>query len=307
LRFYFILQARCFLRSLKNYNESPYTLLIVLSLAFIFISQVFLNKVQYAASLYLLPETAIILSLGGKTRNQFLSSIFLNKKYAILRILENLLAAFPFMIFLLLNNHFWLVIISIALSILLSFFNKIGIGYNFIIPSPFSKRPYEFTTGFRKTYLILFIIYCTNIYSIIINNLILGLSSLLAIFIICMTFYSHLDPVFYVWIHAQSAKTFLTKKIKTAVIYSLLLCLPPALFLIAIYPASIGLITTTLIVGLSYMVLTILYVYVNFPVKTTQSQNLQYMTGVLLPPLLILILPNFYFQSVRRLKEYLRC
>lgn len=307
MRFYFTLQARCFFRGLKNYNESPYTLLIVLSLAFIFISNIFLNKVQYAAYLYLLIETIIILSLGGKTRNQFLSSLFLNKKYILLRIAENLLAVFPFMVFLLLNSHYWIVLINIALCLLLSFFNRIGIRTNLVIPSPFSKRPYEFTTGFRRTYWIILVIYCTTIYTIIINNLIAGVGSLLAVFIICMTFYSHLDPVLYVWIHAQTAKTFLTGKIKTAVLYSLSLSLPPALILIAVYPASIGLITIIFIIGMAYLLLAIMYVYVNFPVKTTQSQNLQYITGILLPPLLILIIPNFYFQSLRRLKDYLQC
>jgi hypothetical protein len=122
-----------------------------------------------------------------------------------------------------------------------------------------------------------------------------------------MTFYSHLDPIFYVWIHAQSAKIFLRRKITTAIFYSLFLSLPIAFLLIVFYPGNIVLILLVLFIGLAYLILSVVYVYVCFPVKTTRSQNLQYVAGIFIPPLLLLIIPNFYFQAVRRLKDYLQC
>ena len=307
MKYYFSLQARLFFRSLKNYNENPYAIAIVSFLIFIFISIVFLNKVPYAPYLYLLFEIGIVLSLGSRYRNQFLSSIFLKKKYIQLRILENLLVALPFIVFLLYKNQFLLVIVNVALCLALSFCNNISSNSNFTVPSPFSKRPYEFTTGFRKTYLFLVVIYGTAIYSVIQHNHILSMCCLLAVYVVCMAFYSHLDPVFYVWIHAHSSKIFLWEKIKTAMLYSSLLSLPVVLLFILFYPANVAVTGIILIVGMAYLLTTILYVYVNFPVKTTQSQNLQYIAGLLFPPLLILIIPNFYFQAVRRLKDYLLC
>jgi len=307
LRYYFTLQAKLFIRALKNYNEGVYATLIVTFLAFIFFSITFLDKVPYGPYLYLLLEVVVISSLGGKMRNQFLSSIFLKKKYIILRATENFLTAFPFMIFLLYKKEYWLVVVNIALCLLLSFCNNIGATSNLVIPSPFSRKPYEFTTGFRRTYWLLIILYCSTVYSLVHHNFILGLGSLLGVFVICMTFYSHLDPIFYVWIHAQPAKIFLRRKITTAILYGLFLTLPIAFLLIIFYPGKIVLILLVLFIGLGYLILSVLYVYVCFPVKTTRSQNLQYAAGIFSPPLLLLIIPNFYFQAVRRLKDYLLC
>ncbi len=307
MRYYITLQAKLFIRALKNYNENSSATLIFSFLAFVFLSIIFLDKVPYGPYLYLFLDIVIIFSLGGKIRNQFLSSIFLRKRYIILRAAENFLAAFPFMTFLLCKKQYWLVVINIALCLLLSFCNKIDLTSNLPVPTPFSRKPYEFTAGFRRTFWLIIIVYCSAVYSIVHHDFILGLGSLLCVFIICMTFYSHLDPIFYVWIHAQPARTFLRRKITTAIFYSLFLSMPIAFLLMIFYPRNIAVILMVLFIGLTYLTLSVLYVYVCFPVKTTRSQNLQYAAGIFIPPLLLLIIPNFYFQAVRRLKDYLLC
>lgn len=307
MRYYFKLQLKLSIRALKNNYENPWFLIIILFVAFIVSSAAFLNNVPNAPYFYLLLETGVILSLSSKKRNQFLSSIFLKKKYIVLRIIENILVALPFILSLVYKKLYWLSLINLILCLLLSFYNIPGLKSYSAIPSPFSKRPYEFTTGFRRTYWLIIITYCLAIYSITQHDLILSMASLLGVFIICVTFYSHLDPIFYVWIHAQSAKVFLGKKITTAIIYSLLLSLPVIVLFVIFYPNNLPTIFLILTTGILYIVLSVVYVYVNFPVKTTQSQNLQYIAGLLFPPLTILIIPNFYSQAVRRLKDYLLC
>jgi hypothetical protein len=93
----------------------------------------------------------------------------------------------------------------------------------------------------------------------------------------------------------------------TAIVYSLFLTLPIAFLLVMFYPANIALILLVLFIGLAYLILSLLFLYVCFPIKTTRSQNLQYAAGIFIPPLLLLIIPNFYCQAVRRLKDYLLC
>ena len=189
---------------------------------------------------------------------------------------------------------------------MLSLFNKAGLK-GFQIPSPFSQKPYEFTIGFRRNYLFILAIYCLAFISIYYHNFYLAILSLLSIFCLCMTFYSEQDPIYYVWIHAQSSKVFLKNKIKTALLYSFSLSLFVLLPLICFYSFRIVILLLTMIIGLLYVALRILAVYVNFPVKKTISQNCQFYFGILIPPLLLFVIPNMYYQAIRRLKECLKC
>jgi hypothetical protein len=175
------------------------------------------------------------------------------------------------------------------------------------MPSPFSKYPYEFTVGFRRMYLVIIALYCICIIALVTHNFNLGLVILAAIFLVCFTFYSELDPIFYVWIHAQSAKSFLREKIKVAVYYSLWLGLPVAFSLIYFYPNNTPIIILILIIGILDVVLSVIAAYTNFPAKATALHYIQMIFAVLFPPLLLLVIPNLYFQATDRLKEYLRC
>jgi len=135
----------------------------------------------------------------------------------------------------------------------------------------------------------------------------LGMVCLLGIFLLCSSFYSHLDPIFYVWIHAEPAGLFLRKKIKTALLYSSWLTLPVLMMLVFFYPAQAILMIISFMVGLLYISMAVLSVYTNFPARMTIIQKFQSYMGILYPPALLFVIPNFYFQAVRRLKEYFPC
>ncbi len=197
-------------------------------------------------------------------------------------------------------------LVILVLSGLISLLNSVR-WIKFQIPSPFSKRPYEFTIGFRRFYLFIFGIYSLTFISIYYNNLNLGLFSLILIYLLCLTFYSHLDPIFYVWIHAQSPNVFLMNKIKTALIYSFCLSLLIVLPLTYFYKNEIQVILITLVVGIFYLIAGVFAVYVNYPKRMTLSQQLQLCFGILFPPILILVILNFYSQATNRLKPYLKC
>ena len=219
---------------------------------------------------------------------------------------ENLLCAVPFSTFLVFKNHYLIGLLTFFMSGILSLLNNVS-RIRYQIPSPFSKHPYEFTVGFRRFYLIILAIYVLTFISIYYHNLNLGLFSLLILFLLCLTFYSHLDPIFYVWIHAQAPKIFLMNKIKTALFYSFCLSLIIILPRIYFYINDIQIIFVTFGIGIFYIVAGVLSVYVNYPKRMTLSQQLQLGFGIIFPPILLLVIPNFYLQATNRLKVYLKC
>lgn len=306
MKYHFKLQYLRFKRDCISVGINPFIGICVVVCSFIIFSEVVFKKISYSSLLYLLFAIIIISTFSEEIRNQFLKSIFPPIRYRKLRLLENLLAAAPFFIFLIFKNHYLIAILTLVLSSMLSLYNKMVLK-GVQIPSPFSKNPYEFTVGFRRNYIFILAIYSVAFISVYYHNFSLGLLSLLSIFLLCQTFYSVEDPIYYVWIHSQSSKVFLRNKIRIAVLYSFSLSMIILLPLIVFYPFRIGLLLLTLTVGLLYIVLGVLAVYVNFPSKRNLSQNFQFYFAILIPPLLLFIIPNMYNQAIRRLKEYLKC
>ena len=76
------------------------------------------------------------------------------------------------------------------------------------MPTPFSKNPFEFTTGFRRTLLIFPLAYALTVIAINVDNLNLGIFSILLIFLIVLSFYSKPEEEYYVWVHADTPKSF---------------------------------------------------------------------------------------------------
>ncbi len=306
MEYYFKLQYWRLKREIKSFGINPHVGLFFYLLLFIVFSELIFKKVSLAPYIYPFISLIFIYTLGEESRNEFLGEIFPKNKYIRIRLYENLICAIPFSIFLVFKHQYLVGILTLVLNGILSLVN-IGIRLRFQIPSPFSKHPYEFTVGFRHFYLFIIGIYILTFISIYYNNLNLGLFGLVLIYLLCLIFYSHLDPIFYVWIHSQSPKIFLMNKIKIALLYSFCLSLLIVASLIFFYRNEFKIIIITLTVGIFYIIAGVLGVYVNYPKRMTLSQQLQLCFGVFIPPILILIIPNFYSQATNRLKPYLKC
>jgi hypothetical protein len=285
----------------------PYAGILLFFLSFILISISFFKKLPAPSYIYSALALGVVYLQSNESRNQFLRSIFFRKKFLMVRLIENILCALPFSIFLVVRAEWIMALVLLFSSLLLSRYNKSGFTLTFYIPSPFSKRPYEFTTGFRSMYWLLAIIYCIAGISVYYHNLNLGFVTLLSLYFLCMSFYAHLDPIFYVWIHAKSPENFLKEKIKTAIFYSLFLSLPVFLLLILFNPGQFYQALIVLGVGSGYIMLSVLAVYVNFPARMTISHYFIFYFGILFPPALLFAIPFFYIQATQRLKAYLPC
>jgi hypothetical protein len=305
MKYYFELQCKRVLRMINDLGVNPYVGVVLGAVIFLFMSIIFFKKVAYPQYIYSILALVFIIPLGNNSRNEFLKGTFFKRSYFYIRLLENIISAFPFCLYLSIQRQYQLAILVFAAASLLSLFNKIN-RPNIVVPSPFSRRPYEFTTGFRRTYVLFLLIFTLTIISIFYKNFNLGIFSLLVLYLVCSSFYSVNDPIFYVWVHAQSPKNFLLQKIKTGLFYSLYLSLIVAIPLFIIWPGKSLWISIVMLIGFLYLVLIILSVFVNYPAPSTVSQKIQVAISMVCPPLLILVIPNLYFQALRRLNVYLK-
>ncbi|GAB5553610.1 MAG: hypothetical protein Sapg2KO_32010 [Saprospiraceae bacterium] len=293
-----------FNRHLRAFGLAPalaYPLSLIL---FVGLSFYVFYKTQYAVYIYPVLALSLIGSLSEKERNVFLQHIFSKQHYQRLRILENLLVALPFALFLMLKLAFLEALGFIALSVLLAFI-KSGSSNNYSLPTPFYRYPFEFTVGFRKTFLFLLLIYFVAVMGFWVDNFNLSVFTLILVFATTLTFYMVPEAPFYVWIFAQKPSSFLKHKLGVAVMYANLLALPIAIAALILYPSFGWVILLAHLVGSLFLVALILAKYADFPKEIGLPAIIFLVMAIPFPPILLLLIPYFYKKAIRRLNQFL--
>ena len=222
-----------------------------------------------------------------------------------IRLIENLLVSTPFVLFLLYKQQYIIAFSVYAISSLLSLFNKVN-RFDFVIPTPFFKFPFEFTSGFRKTFWIYLLAYILTYISISVDNFNLGIFSLIITFLTSMSFYFNQESIFYVWIHSSEPTGFLWEKIKIAVFYSILISIPISLSLIIFFPDRALIVIIFEILGVLFVLTSLLGKYAYYPLEISLIPGFAIGFSILFPPLLLAIIPYFYSKSKQNLGSILQ-
>lgn len=292
-------------RKFTDVRIGPVLAYVFLIAGFVALSIFLFSKTNVAHYLYVAVALSLVGSLSETKRNEFLKTSFKSKEYRQIRIIENLVVSLPFAGFLMYKQLFIVVLILIVLAAFLSLVN-LKTRYSFTLPTPFYKKPFEFTVGFRNTFFLFPIAYAITVISVSINNFNLGIFSLMAVFAISMNFYSKPEDEFYVWSFNMTSKQFLVDKIKTAFVYSAWLVIPVLLILGIAFYEKWHYILLFLVVGYAFLIAAITAKYSVFPNEINLTEGFLIATSLFFPPLLLFIIPYFFSQSVNRLKHYLK-
>lgn len=302
---YFTLQYKMLNRQLADFGIQPVLAYLALPVIFIVLSIYLFQKTAFAQYIYLLMALSLITRFNDSNRNNFLKACFKSNDYLIIRIAENVLVILPFFIFLICKNYFFSAAILLLLSpfaALVSFKSKL----QFTIPTPFYKQPFEFITGFRKTFLGFLCCYSITFIAIAVHNFNLGIFALLLNFLFCISFYTSTEPDFYVWVYSLTPKLFLIKKIKTALLHVTILTFPAAVILSLFYISNSFIIAGFYCLGYVYLAAIVCAKYSVFPVQMGLPQIILLAISIPLPPLLIILVPYFYLQSIKKLGIFLK-
>jgi hypothetical protein len=304
---YFKLQYLMTKRKLSDGSRPivGYLLAFFISLVFVGVSVLLLSsKLNYAPYIYVLASLFFTLKLSEIRRNDFLKFCFGNGHYKRVRILENLIVALPFVIFLVYKQHFYLTIILVAITILTALLS-FKATYNFTIPTPFYKKPFEFSVGFRNTFFMFFIAYGLAIIAVSVDNFNLGVFALGLVILTTFGYYLKPENEYFVWSFSCTPAKFLLMKIKTALLFSFCLCLPVLILLSIFYFEYFGALLACTFLGFLYLTTLILAKYSAYPEEMGIIQGIIFAFG-LFPPMLIVVIPLFANQSVNRLKDFLK-
>jgi hypothetical protein len=276
-----------------------------LPLIFILGSNYLFRKTAFANYLFGLLAVIVVSKLSEPNRNNFLKSIFSKKKYRNLRILENIIYCMPFTLFLIYKKQFIFSLLLNLAVIITALFN-FGTTLNITIPTPFSKKPFEFTVGFRKTFYMFPIAYFLTYISISVGNFNLGVFSILFMALICFSYYSEIENEYFIWNFKQSSKEFLLDKTKTCLTYFTLLTVPSIISLSISFYNEIAVLMILFILCYAYLLTIILGKYSAFPNNMRLPQGILILMSFAFPPILFVVIPLFYSQSIKKLNTILK-
>ena len=302
---YFILQYRMNKRRFKDAGIEPVVGYLLTGILFIGLSFALFMKTEFAQYIYVLSALTLISNLSETNRTEFLSLSFSNALLSKIRIAENIITALPFLVFLLYKQFYFASLILIVLAFALAF-TRLRSSLKFTIPTPFSKKPFEFSCGFRNTFQLLVIVYILGVIAISVNNFNLGIFSLLMVFIASLSFYTKPEHEFYVWSYRLKARQFLFEKIKTALFFSAVLASPLVAALLIFYPENFMTVSVLFLTGWIYLISMILAKYASYPKEIDIMQAVILALSVWMPPVLLLAIPYLFKKSENRLNGLLK-
>lgn len=302
---YFEIQKTMAIRFLRKQGIHPVISVLLIFFVFVALSMFIFFKVSFAIFIYPFFCLILIERLNILERNDFLKSLFSEKEFYKIKILENVSIALPFSLFLIYKMEWLFVGLPILIAVVYPFLGLSRYAPTKTLPTPFYKYPFEFLVGFRKLWFLYPLFIGLLIVSIYTDNVNIGLFVILIYHLTVGAFYSKPEDVFYVQIFSCNAKRFLLRKIKTSLLYSIGLSIPITLTLLFFYPNEFPLIIGFYIWGITVLILLVISKYIVFPHQMTISQSIMLMFSIALAPLLIFTLPYFYNQAIKHLNNYL--
>jgi hypothetical protein len=301
---YFYLQFVMTNRKIKDAGLNPLLGYILALTAFFLLSEYIFNKTEFAKYLIILTFISVQFKISEKSKTDFLLSAFGDKTKLKIRVLENFILCVPFISLLIYKSFLFEAGILFLCSIILAFFSFYS-NYTLTIPTPFSKRPFEFSTGFRKTFFIFPIAYTLTAIAINVDNLSLGIFSFLLVFLTSLSYYSKPEQEYYVWVHTETPKVFLKNKVLNASKNATILAFPILISLLIFYPSEFELILLSFLIGLLFLWTVILAKYSAYPGEMNLQEGIFIAFSIYFPPLLLATIAFFYLKSIRKLKYLL--
>lgn len=302
---YFQLQFKLLNRRFKELGFEPWFAYVLILLTLMTAVHQSFERYSFAPYVFVALCMLLQLNLGNQKRIDFLKTVFSTQKFRRIRLLENTLMALPFMIEFIVYQK-WIALAILGLTTILLAFINVKISHQKTLPTPFSKYPFEFSVGFRTAFLLLIACYVLMGIGIYVDNFNLGMFSILALFVVCMGFYTQPEDEFYVWIHHHSTSTFLFSKVKTAIMNVSLLSAPLVFILLAFYPKDGGYVAIFVLTAFAFITAVVLAKYAAYPNEIQLIQVFFLGISIPAPFLLLLFIPLFYNQATNRLKSYLK-
>jgi hypothetical protein len=302
---YFFLQSTLINRRIQDAGVMPIFAYFIVILGFYGLSTYLFKVTEFAVYIYPLLSINLVGRLSESKRCEFLTICFGDTQFKKIRIVENLICTIPFISFLLYKQLSIPIVFIVLVTIILALVN-FRTKFNYTLFTPFSKRPFEFTVGFRSAFPLFIIAYILVIVATIYNNFNLGVFALMLVFGSSLSFYLTTENEYFVWNYSLNPRNFLLNKLKTALLHSSVLAIPIVVLLSFYFPQNTGLLFAFLLIGWLWIICAIVTKYSSYPNEINIPNGLLFALCLSLPPVLVILTPILFYKSEKRLKYLLK-
>ena len=303
MKSYLKLQFALLSRQIRDFGMNPVVGYVLIVVLFVGVCELLYVRVpKYAPYIIMLFCLAPQNVLSKKERSDFLHIVYGGRMKRKIRIVENLIVGIPVFVILLIHNQYIITAVTLVLSVLAAFVETNS--KSFVMPTPFSKNPFEFSVGFRQTLYFFPLIYGLTIISVIVDNLNLGLASVFMLCLLVAVFYLNPENEYFVWIYAKSPAKFLMHKVLTIVKNTSLLALPMIVLIAVFFTPYVWQALLILAVGELFITTIMLAKYSVFP-NQIGIMEMIFVALLFVPPFFLFVIPYFYFNSIKQLNNYL--
>lgn len=305
MHYYFILQHRRWNRTWTEWGLPPVlggSLLVavwVLGSAFLF------SKTDYAAWLYVALAVALLSRLSAQARVDELGRLFGTPERQQVRLVENGAVALPFVGYLVYQAA-WVPALVLGGAAVAGAFGSQRTWGSWAMPTPFGQHPFEFAVGVRQSWLGLLLLHVLLGIGWWVGNGNLSAVCYGGLWVVLLNYYASLEPVTYVWWHCHTPAEFLRYKLGIALLHSLLLVAPAALWVLFGFEGDYWKILL-LVTGIGWLVQSILLLgkYTVFPQPMGLPHLIWLLLGMSFPPLLVVLVIVFYRRACANLESLL--
>lgn len=301
MKTFFAIQFKRIYRHLDDFGINPILGLILISLVFISFSSFLFTQLSFAKWIYLLLALFAKSALNSDRAKEMLK---LNIDAPLIRwsinTLQNALILLPFLIVLLIQRETMVALILLGF-VFIDLPSGQGTQRFFSFPTPFSKTPFEFTIGFRRSLLVYLLSYTLTTIAVIVGNFNLGVVAMILLMLSCANFYTKTEPETFVIAYNEGPLQMLKAKAIIGVKQLLISVLPIVILLIVFEAEQVGLVLLFLLAGILFLLTNIFIKYAHFPNDADFVRMVLVPFMILFPPLLLFLMPYYYHLAKKRL------
>lgn len=304
MKYYFTLQRQLLVRKSHELGLNP-LLGLFLVLACGIVLPFFLTPIAPRSGWILVVMAAwLVLQNSRRDKFDFLQLQFGRRRAHTLLALENGGLILPILSFLVIQL-LWFQALFLAVIIALFSWMPLRPLVQKAIPTPYSRHPFEFAAGFRRSWWIYLGLTVWIIHGWSIGNGNLAFVGICLITLTQLANYLLPEDEVFIWNFAYTPSQFLWAKIRRAVGQQLYLSIPFFAGHIVCFPDRAWLLLLLLVVGTTLFALLISMKYARFPLELSVVEAVFFCTCIFFPPLLLVFVPMYFQRACRNLENWL--
>ncbi len=302
--YYFQLRAKMTWRWIKEKGIHPLIFIPLILIGSVAALKLLTDRSEYADTLLVIGGWWMVSKSTGGKELTFLKGLFSKRTFSLILAIEVLLISLPVILSLVWMKEWLALALSVVWGMLFRY-NAIQVSTSWVVPTPFSRQPFEAVEGFRRFWPAWIVLVIAMPFPYYVDNSNLGLFILFATIFLFQSFFQVIEPSYFVWFHKHTPASFIWMKMRWSIVHLSIWMVTQALLFIFLFNEVWWHALVVYAIGVIWMPLLIVAKYAIFPASLPIPEGIAVGLSMIFPPLMIVTVPYFYLRASRNLQPLL--